>query len=135
MNEFMQEWVVALRSGEYEQGRGQLAVVNDDGKVAYCCLGVACELAAQKGLINRVKGVDMIGYKTDDMEWSETSGLPPRVTELMDGKVDGSGHFPGGKEGSLDGTHARSLIGMNDSDKNSFEEIADKIEQLWGDKV
>lgn len=33
-------WIEALRSGEYEQGRGRLKTANN----GYCCLGVLCEL-------------------------------------------------------------------------------------------
>lgn len=36
------KWVKALRSGEYEQGRGHLC---RDGK--YCCLGVLCVVAGE----------------------------------------------------------------------------------------
>jgi hypothetical protein len=39
MNDNTRKWVKALRSGEFEQGRGRLR----DGD-RYCCLGVACEL-------------------------------------------------------------------------------------------
>lgn len=37
------EWVAALRSGEYKQGRGHLRDVEDN----FCCLGVLCNLHAQ----------------------------------------------------------------------------------------
>ena len=43
--EFKKEWVAALRSGEFIQGKNALCA---DGK--YCCLGVACELLHRKGL-------------------------------------------------------------------------------------
>jgi hypothetical protein len=42
--EIKQEWVKALRSGEYEQGRNQLKTKN--GK--FCCLGVLCDLYSKK---------------------------------------------------------------------------------------
>lgn len=35
-----EEWLAALRSGEYKQGRG---VLKEDGR--FCCLGVLCDLA------------------------------------------------------------------------------------------
>lgn len=38
-------WVEALRSGEYQQGRGQLR----DGD-QFCCLGVLCDLHSKAGL-------------------------------------------------------------------------------------
>lgn len=37
--EIADKWVEALRSGEYNQGRGYLRVENE-----YCCLGVLCEI-------------------------------------------------------------------------------------------
>lgn len=52
-------WTEALRSGDYEQGQGQLRR-DDDGDVfgptpleasQYCCLGVACEIAKKAGVI------------------------------------------------------------------------------------
>lgn len=40
-----EQWVAALRSGEYKQGRGALRIRNSDDSWNFCCLGVACELA------------------------------------------------------------------------------------------
>ena len=42
--EFARTWIQALRSGNYEQGKGHLASKVED-KLCYCCLGVACELS------------------------------------------------------------------------------------------
>ena len=39
MNQNAKNWVKALRSGEFAQGRGRLKRGD-----TYCCLGVACEL-------------------------------------------------------------------------------------------
>ena len=39
MNENAKLWVSALRSGEYQQGKGQLSL---NGR--FCCLGVACDI-------------------------------------------------------------------------------------------
>jgi len=47
-----QLWLEALRSGDYVQGRGQLAYIDGSGeRVAHCCLGVLCELAVKDGAI------------------------------------------------------------------------------------
>lgn len=46
--EFVTEWIEALESGEYRQGQGYL---NRYGEM--CCLGVACELLAIKGKLNK----------------------------------------------------------------------------------
>lgn len=43
-------WISALRSGEYQQGYNYLAVHQGDS-VHFCCLGVLCDLAKQRGVI------------------------------------------------------------------------------------
>jgi len=41
------KWIKALRSDEYEQGRGQLAIpVNEHD--AFCCLGVLCDVLGEE---------------------------------------------------------------------------------------
>lgn len=45
MNPNAKAWVAALRSGKYEQGRHAL---NRNNK--FCCLGVLCEVAIERGL-------------------------------------------------------------------------------------
>ena len=42
--EFKTQWIAALRSGYYEQGRGALRKGD-----TFCCLGVACELIDKYG--------------------------------------------------------------------------------------
>lgn len=40
-----EKWIEALRSGRYKQNHSsRLALRLDDGTIAYCCLGVACEM-------------------------------------------------------------------------------------------
>lgn len=70
-NEQFDQWVAALRSGDYEQGENCLGHGNEYG--GYCCLGVLCAL----------NGVDMntYGYMTgvDECEIPQGSGLE-RIT-------------------------------------------------------
>ena len=40
----MVEWIAALRSGTYRQGRSSLKKYLSADTVQYCCLGVRCEL-------------------------------------------------------------------------------------------
>lgn len=40
----IEEWVKALRSGRYKQGKNRLRS-RDGDQLRYCCLGVACNLA------------------------------------------------------------------------------------------
>lgn len=44
--EIADEWVKALRSGEYKQGKN--ALLKED---AYCCLGVLCKIAEKHSVI------------------------------------------------------------------------------------
>ena len=48
--EIKNQWLAALRSGEYVQGKNALGLKVDD-TVEYCCLGVLCDLAVQAGVI------------------------------------------------------------------------------------
>lgn len=53
-------WATALRSGEYEQGRGYL---RNNGE--YCCLGVACDLFDRDSLSHLEMESNDISEKTD----------------------------------------------------------------------
>lgn len=67
------EWLNALRSGEYEQGRRYL---ENDGK--FCCLGVKCKLdvdAGRYGLVRQPRigheGVFSYGIVPDILQYGE----------------------------------------------------------------
>ena len=47
-----EKWIKALESGKYKQGVGYLKQ-RSDGISSYCCLGVACQLAYNEGVISR----------------------------------------------------------------------------------
>jgi hypothetical protein len=49
--EIKKMWVDALRNGEYQQGYNYLAVHQGES-VHFCCLGVLCDLAKQRGVID-----------------------------------------------------------------------------------
>lgn len=61
----IQEWVDALRSGEYPQTKGRLQRTQPDRyesetKPGFCCLGVLCEVAVKHNVIQRT-GADSVG--------------------------------------------------------------------------
>jgi hypothetical protein len=67
------EWVKALRSGEYEQGRHRL---QSEGN-RFCCLGVLCLVAEQIGFVTPVR---------DSIEGSPLKGAS--LTFQPDGLID-----------------------------------------------
>ena len=103
--EVKEKWLEALRSGEYKQGRGALRNKDDE----YCCLGVLCDV---------VKGSDgvQMSWADDGNLWTLGSFIgypPPRVMYLAD----------------LNSGQVLQLITRNDDWGNTFEEIADYIEE------
>lgn len=58
--ELLKEWVAALRSGEYRQGKNMLQNTNG----TYCCLGVACEVARKHGIEVQDRYVKVNDHRT-----------------------------------------------------------------------
>lgn len=105
------EWVEALRSGKYEQGKGQLV---KDGK--YCCLGVLCEVIGMK----KSKGTNhAFTYYGDEYQ------LAPYTALRAVGLNDQHGSYDYTDEGLDEGI---ALTERNDAGE-SFDEIADIIEK------
>lgn len=109
--EVKKEWVAALRSGKYQQGRGQLRQHNE-----YCCLGVLCDIASKGGIGN---WVDDVAFVTDK-EGAEMSSLPASVRIWAD--LDRTDPIING--GSLSSYND----GVGKFEPHSFTEIADLIE-------
>lgn len=63
-------WAQALESGKYKQGTGQLAVETDGG-LLHCCLGVACEVAMETGVLAT--------YDPDDGDLAAYSSVQERL--------------------------------------------------------
>ena len=98
--EHTQKWLDALRSGKYKQGFGGLS---QNG--AFCCLGVACDVYAPH-------------------EWEHRDGYSAHPFGAGTMNYDGRETF------GMDADEAGALIEMNDSEKKSFPEIADEIEEM-----
>ncbi len=102
---FKRKWLKALRSGKFEQGRGDLEKKNLEGESTYCCLGIACRIQHPR---IKIKGgwIDKENFKRlRDID----------VPEILKG--DGESNQV-----------VEKLADMNDSGK-SFAEIADFIEK------
>lgn len=135
-------WIEALRSGEYEQGIGNLAVYDVNNTLTHCCLGVLCELAVKDGLpISREESRDDNGepYPENDREgvavhFDSSDCLLPESVMVWAGLDDDAGSFlePDG-DIKPDGEPFRrqaDLAGRNDGGA-SFTEIADLIEKYF----
>jgi len=101
------EWIKALRSGKYRQGKGRL---DYEGK--FCCLGVACCVApvASRSFNGQLAGGDL--------------SLQPIVREYF-GFTSANPQIP-----SLD----VSLVGLNDTYRLTFDQIATII-SIYADEI
>jgi hypothetical protein len=97
--ELKTKWLVALRSGEYKQGRSVLCGPDNN----YCCLGVLAKVAGR--LTDRGYFVDKEGEPASTVLLYSLKGY-----ELVSAEAQGA------------------LAGMNDSDRASFNKIANWIE-------
>jgi hypothetical protein len=107
MNQYVEKWIKALRSGEYEQGIGALC---KDGE--YCCLGVACEIFKKELKLT----VQTIAAGTQKTYNDHGGSLPYAVKDVLN-LSDDYGSFYG-----------NSLDNLNDIEGKTFAEIADIIE-------
>ena len=118
----IKKWVETLRSGKYRQGVGMLRQRDN----SYCCLGVACDIAA----------------KDLHMKWMQRGGeyefggrdvvLPPRVARYYGLEIPDPGiTYPRGE--LLSCTEAND--GWHDGKRNrarwSFKAIADGLEREY----
>lgn len=62
----MRIFVDALRSGNYEQVKGVLHKVYQDGTSGFCCLGVCTEVAIANGVID-------VNLEDEDINWDDFS--------------------------------------------------------------
>lgn len=125
------EWVAALRSGDYLQGRGQLHsfILNDDGskESRFCCLGVLSDLAVKAGACDTVDLGNQIGFGRS----RGTGTLPHEVREWAGLDEDmGNPHVQGHALTEWNDGVGCNCASCNEAKRNSrsFSEIADAIE-------
>ena len=73
-----QQWIDALRSGEYDQCKGALGKLDPDtGAMSYCCLGVLATIAGVGHQMqdNLLSSVGITVFDFDDGNWE--SGIIP----------------------------------------------------------
>ena len=119
------DWVKALRSGDYKQGK---AFLHRDGK--FCCLGVLCELAASNIEVNIMK---RNLHKNDAVTMYDCNpSIPPlsvlgwALSGLKKDKNKENGEITNKLKVYIDGDYA-TLVTHNDVGK-SFMKIADAID-------
>jgi len=109
MNKSVAElWVVALRSGEYTQGKGCL-----EGREGMCCLGVLCAVADRNNVdVSMQEGTGYISGSTlaSQQPTKAWSGIKGDMGQYLDG----------------------NLANLNDNEY-SFEFLANLIEKNWED--
>lgn len=112
------QWTAALRSGEFEQGKGAL---NRYGKL--CCLGVLCELAVKAEVIEAERHEHYVIYDGQ-------ADVPPVPVRAWAGLPVGGPH--GGNPLVTVNDGEVSLAELNDGengyDQHSFAQIADIID-------
>lgn len=117
MNQIVVKWVEALRSGEYEQGFGQL---NSQNK--FCCLGVLCDLHSKEKQKPFFKWHPLYdNSEFTKMSYCNSSGELPRQVQNW-AQLQGS--IP---EVIYNGKKVMLSV-LNDTNKLNFNEIADLIE-------
>lgn len=112
--EIKQKWVVALRSGEYEQGKGSLKTDNK-----FCCLGVLCDLHAKETGGQWNVSSKLAGKLVAKSYLESSFDLPGKVSKWAELSLANPGINNSGK----------SLIYLNDYLGYSFDQIADIIEE------
>lgn len=137
--EIKDEWLMALRSGEYIQGRSRLK--NYEGR--YCCLGVLCVIHGrhQEQFVDFTQNADGVWvYSFEHEGQTYTTGVLPGPEVFKWAGIDHAtkeGKFLGAKVERDDTdepltmitpTVAGLLSTMNDTFEYSFEEIANYIE-------
>ena len=107
-----QDWLKALRSGKYQQGKGSLNPAI--GK--FCCLGVACDITIPENLKRNEDGLIKGNKFLFGLFPSDQSDAPEWLMELPHDFLKRTG-IP--------------ITVLNDDRHFSFEEIAEVLENVY----
>jgi hypothetical protein len=113
MHQKVRDWLDALRSDRYEQGRGTLKKVTREGRTTYCCFGVLCELENPRWVVKS----ESYGTKLWEF-WLIPDGLGTHSMPYCD-FLDSLG---------IGQVQAREWAELNDAGW-SFSQIANQIER------
>jgi hypothetical protein len=115
--EIIKKWIEALRSGDYEQGKGQLKFGDK-----YCCLGVLCEIAVKENIIEKYEHNNKSCYG----EEHQLAYLPKKIEVWV-----GLDYNPKIIINNNGYNKEVSLVSLNDDYGYSFKEIADVLEKQY----
>lgn len=125
------QWVAALRSGEYRQGKSVLHSA-DTGQ--YCCLGVLCDLAVKAGAIvpgrheyNSDADADIEVYGVDGHRQGRGGVTLPDEVVAWAGLEDDSPNIYMVEEDGEE--YPQDLTELNDDHEYTFVQLADLIEE------
>lgn len=119
MKEFIENWISALKSGDYKQGNQVLYNSEND---TYCCLGVGCELLDVNHEL-----MDEIGL-LEDVPTDINIGILNKYGLLLSALNDGSYY---NTLSLYKGFDKLNLKDTGEEIKMTFEEIAEIIPILY----
>jgi hypothetical protein len=125
VDQFLDDWVAALRSGEYLQAKG---VLRDTFTSGYCCLGVAADVA---GVSCKQQGSDYWYYFPSKLAFDGIRRSKSTLVGDMFRAI--AAHYPKLLDGDSyplgeDEFGGFLLTELNDDHELNFSQIADVIE-------
>jgi len=119
------QWVAALRSGEYRQGKHVLHNVDED---TYCCLGVLCDLAVKAGVITETTEEFNVTVNGDITVYGVNGDKLDQGGAILPVEVMAWAHLDHANPDAADDDREVSLADWNDDMRYTFEDIARLIE-------
>ena len=123
----LEEWVPALRSGNYKQTSAALHEQRSDGSEAFCCLGVACDLLKDR--------LELVRTPVDRDEFAlisydgEPAALPRKAATFLQLWNEDTLDNDGPDVTNIKKYDQNVLMTWNDSGV-SFDVIAAKLEEI-----
>lgn len=126
----MEQWLDALRSGDYEQGNGAMREQRSSEQPRYCCLGVADEVCFgatwQEKFVDHAYQDDMGSAGSLPDERRDALGLDEDATEE---DLDKYYKLRGLRDHYSDPPSREQLLIWLNDDGISFDQIAEFIEE------
>lgn len=129
------DWIIALRSGQYTQGRNALRRREDD---RFCCLGVLCDVSHigtwkvtnDAEYPTKARRYDYYVPNSDDRDRSGV--LPSTLRSFVGLSAYGTPQITWHNWPFRDAFgETVSLVDVNDNFRYSFDEIADGLEKYY----